>query len=175
MSEEPTQEAPRFLVLKHRVMTWPGFNSVFELKWNNFLPMFWSLFVWYSWWIHQFSNNHEFAQAEFCARVIIVRERMTTKEQEINGMWMTKDKMRKSGDFSAQDGCISRNLSWHIMQYMQSIFIKIYLLQRSWYWLTNYNRSISDCKSTILHQIMCSWLLKSSPLNVPSSHGSGTA
>ena len=28
-------------------------------------------------------------EAEFCARVIVVRERMETKEQEINGAWMT--------------------------------------------------------------------------------------
>ena len=40
------------------------------------------------------------SKAEFCARVIVVRERMETKEQEINGVWMTEEKLKKSGDFS---------------------------------------------------------------------------
>ena len=39
-------------------------------------------------------------EAEFRSRVILVRERMETKEQEILGMWMTKDRMKKSGDYT---------------------------------------------------------------------------
>ena len=40
------------------------------------------------------------SKAEFRSRVILVRERMTSKEQEILGQWMTREKMEKSGDFS---------------------------------------------------------------------------
>ena len=32
---------------------------------------------------------------------MLIRERMTTKEREIHGMWMTEERMKKSGDFSA--------------------------------------------------------------------------
>ena len=42
-------------------------------------------------------------EAEFCARVIVVRERM---EQEINGAWMTETKMKK--DFSSTLICITK-------------------------------------------------------------------
>lgn len=41
-------------------------------------------------------------EAEFKARVILVRERMETKEQEVTGSWMTEEKMVKSGDYSPQ-------------------------------------------------------------------------
>ena len=39
-------------------------------------------------------------QAEFAARVIVVRERMETKEMEVNGEWLTEAKMKKSGDYT---------------------------------------------------------------------------
>ena len=45
-------------------------------------------------------------EAEFCARVIVVRERVETKEQEINGAWMTETKMKK--DFSSTLICITK-------------------------------------------------------------------
>lgn len=40
------------------------------------------------------------AKAEFKARIILVRERQESKEQEILGQWMTEEKMIKSGEFS---------------------------------------------------------------------------
>ena len=39
-------------------------------------------------------------EAEFKARVILVRERMETKEQEVTGLWLTEEKMVNSGDYS---------------------------------------------------------------------------
>ena len=41
------------------------------------------------------------AEASFQRRVVVVRERMESKEREIHGEWMTEEKMIKSGDFSA--------------------------------------------------------------------------
>ena len=40
-------------------------------------------------------------QAAFQKKVVIVKERMESKEREIHGEWMTEEKMVKSGDFSA--------------------------------------------------------------------------
>ena len=40
-------------------------------------------------------------KAEFKARVILVRERMEMKEQEVTGQWLTEEKMVKSGDYTA--------------------------------------------------------------------------
>ena len=39
-------------------------------------------------------------QAEFKARVVLVRERMESKEQEITGQWLTAEKMANSGDYT---------------------------------------------------------------------------
>eukprot|EP00435_Cladocopium_sp_Y103_P066977 s216_g29.t1 len=39
-------------------------------------------------------------KAEFKARVILVRERMEMKEQEVTGQWLTEEKMVKSGDYT---------------------------------------------------------------------------
>ena len=39
-------------------------------------------------------------EAEFKCRVVLVRERMESKEKEITGSWLTKEKMEKSGEFS---------------------------------------------------------------------------
>jgi len=54
--------------------------------------------------IEALTHNHgptAIFQAEFAARVIIFRERMETKEMEVNGEWLTEQKMKKSGDYSA--------------------------------------------------------------------------
>ena len=45
-------------------------------------------------------------KAEFSTRVIMVRERMEAKEQETSGFWLTQEKMKKSGEYSAHLGCI---------------------------------------------------------------------
>ncbi|CAK9067189.1 unnamed protein product [Durusdinium trenchii] len=47
-------------------------------------------------------SQHKKLKAEFKARVILVRERMETKEQEVTGSWMTEEKMVKSGDYSPE-------------------------------------------------------------------------
>ena len=39
-------------------------------------------------------------QVEFQSRVLLVRERMSLKEQEVTGQWLTREKMVKSGDYS---------------------------------------------------------------------------
>ena len=46
------------------------------------------------------------AEAEFCARVIVIRERMESKEQETTGFWYTEEKLKKSGEYTAFSGCI---------------------------------------------------------------------
>ena len=38
------------------------------------------------------------SQAEFKTRVVIVRERMSSKEQEVTGKWLTEEKLK--GDYS---------------------------------------------------------------------------
>ncbi|CAK9057365.1 unnamed protein product [Durusdinium trenchii] len=45
-------------------------------------------------------NAHK--KAEFCSRVIIVRERMEAKESEIHGSWMTEEKLKASKEFSPE-------------------------------------------------------------------------
>ena len=40
------------------------------------------------------------SEAEFRARVVMVKERMESKEQEILGQWLTVEKMEHSGDFT---------------------------------------------------------------------------
>ena len=35
----------------------------------------------------------------------MVRERMTSKEQEVLGQWLTQERMEKSGDFTKTLGC----------------------------------------------------------------------
>ena len=45
-------------------------------------------------------SENRSSKAEFQSRVVLVRERMTSKEQEILGQWMTEEKMEKSGEFS---------------------------------------------------------------------------
>lgn len=47
-------------------------------------------------------RKHKALRAEFQSRVVLVRERMTSKEQEVLGQWMTEEKMEKSGDFSKE-------------------------------------------------------------------------
>ncbi|CAK9040641.1 Uncharacterized protein SCF082_LOCUS23584 [Durusdinium trenchii] len=47
-------------------------------------------------------SQHKKLKAEFKARVILVRERMETKEQEVTGQWLTEEKMVKSGDYSPE-------------------------------------------------------------------------
>ncbi|CAL1142065.1 unnamed protein product [Cladocopium goreaui] len=47
-------------------------------------------------------NQHKKLRAEFAARVLVVRERMEMKEKETTGMWLTEDKMKKSGDYSPE-------------------------------------------------------------------------
>ena len=44
------------------------------------------------------------AQSKFITRVVVVRERMQSKEKEIHGEWFTEDRLKKSGEFSAQLG-----------------------------------------------------------------------
>ncbi|CAK9087108.1 unnamed protein product [Durusdinium trenchii] len=46
------------------------------------------------------SKSHKKLRAEFRARVVMVRERMDSKEQEVLGQWFTEERMEKSGDFS---------------------------------------------------------------------------
>ena len=41
-------------------------------------------------------------QAEFLTRVIRVRERMSSKEQEVTGKWMTEEKMK--ADYAPYSG-----------------------------------------------------------------------
>ena len=38
------------------------------------------------------------SQAEFKTRVVIVRERMSSKEQEVTGKWLTEEKLK--GDYN---------------------------------------------------------------------------
>ncbi|CAK8985160.1 Uncharacterized protein SCF082_LOCUS38 [Durusdinium trenchii] len=47
-------------------------------------------------------KQHKKLRVEFCARVVLVRERMQQKEKEISGSWMTEERMKKSGDFSQE-------------------------------------------------------------------------
>ena len=35
----------------------------------------------------------------------MVHERMTSKEQEVMGQWLTEERMEKSGDFTKTQGC----------------------------------------------------------------------
>ena len=41
-------------------------------------------------------------QAAFTLKVVVVRERMLSKEKEIHGEWLTEERMQKSGEFSAK-------------------------------------------------------------------------
>ena len=41
------------------------------------------------------------SQAKFSAKIIIVRERMESREREIHGEWLTEEKLAKSEEFSA--------------------------------------------------------------------------
>ncbi|CAK9065744.1 Uncharacterized protein SCF082_LOCUS33582 [Durusdinium trenchii] len=50
------------------------------------------------------SKSHKKLRAEFRARVVMVRERMDSKEQEVLGQWFTEERMEKSGDFSKHLG-----------------------------------------------------------------------
>lgn len=69
-------------------------------------------------------------EAEFCARVIVVRERMESKEQETTGIWLTEEKMKKSGDYSPLVGCMSQMI-WYIMVSLQTISITYNVLKHS--------------------------------------------
>ena len=60
-----------------------------------------------------FYSFHLEPQAEFKARVILVRESMEMKEQEVTGQWLTEEKMVKSGDYTAQLG-LSDNARCHV-------------------------------------------------------------
>ena len=44
------------------------------------------------------------SEAAFAHRIVVVRERLESKEREIHGEWMTEEKMQKSGEFSASHG-----------------------------------------------------------------------
>lgn len=44
--------------------------------------------------------HHPPCQAEFLQRVVVVKERMEAKEQEISGEWMTEEKMEKCNELS---------------------------------------------------------------------------
>ena len=41
-----------------------------------------------------------YGQAKFLSRIIVVRERMESREREIHGSWLTEERMQKSGEFS---------------------------------------------------------------------------
>ena len=43
-------------------------------------------------------------EAQFLSRIVVVRERMQSKEREIHGEWMTEEKLHKSGEFTKQLG-----------------------------------------------------------------------
>ena len=39
-------------------------------------------------------------QAGFLSRIVVVRERLESKEREVHGEWMTEEKLAKSGEFT---------------------------------------------------------------------------
>ena len=42
------------------------------------------------------------SQGEFITKVTILKEKLSSKENEVHGKWMTEDRMKKSGQFSPQ-------------------------------------------------------------------------
>jgi len=40
-------------------------------------------------------------QGEFLSRIVVVRERMMSKEKEVHGKWMTEERLRGSEVYSA--------------------------------------------------------------------------
>ncbi|CAE7470831.1 unnamed protein product [Symbiodinium necroappetens] len=45
-------------------------------------------------------------KAAFASRIVVVRERLQSKEREIHGEWLTEEKMVKGGEFSSMLCCI---------------------------------------------------------------------
>lgn len=43
---------------------------------------------------------HETLQSEFLTRVVVVRERLSSREQETTGKWMTEEKLTSSGEYT---------------------------------------------------------------------------
>lgn len=41
------------------------------------------------------------SKGEFITRVTIIKEQLSTKENEVHGKWMTEDRMKKCGEFNA--------------------------------------------------------------------------
>lgn len=41
-----------------------------------------------------FESFHTHTQAEFKTKIVVVRERMLAKEQEVNGKWMTEERLK---------------------------------------------------------------------------------
>ena len=78
--EEPAQEAQSPLAPRY---CWTRCKKVFRSQSRK-------------WKIPHFLG----CEAEFAARVLVVRERMETKEKETTGFWLTEEKMKKSGDYS---------------------------------------------------------------------------
>ena len=43
---------------------------------------------------------HETLQSEFLTRVVVVRERLSSREQETTGKWMTEERLKASGEYT---------------------------------------------------------------------------
>ena len=41
------------------------------------------------------------SKGEFIRKVTVIKERMQSREQEVNGRWLTEDRMRRVGEWSA--------------------------------------------------------------------------
>ena len=57
-----------------------------------------------SFWKGRFKIVHfeskQKSKGEFITRVTIIKEQLSTKENEVHGKWMTEDRMKKCGEFS---------------------------------------------------------------------------
>ena len=50
-------------------------------------------------------------QGEFLTRIVIVRQRMLEKSQEIRGKWMTEERIKSCGSYTASFGSTIEALS----------------------------------------------------------------